>query len=65
MNDNSIYCYPIGSGGWFAPRLHYAADARAFAKLLWLTGVFRRVAVVNKREQVTWEKGDKLEGDEA
>jgi hypothetical protein len=63
--ENSVYCYPSGQDGWFAPRLYFAADAKAFAKLLWGTGAFRRVAVVNKRDQVTWERGDKKEGDEA
>jgi hypothetical protein len=63
--QNSVYCYPNGREGWFAPQLHFAADAKDFAKLLWSTGAFRRIAVVNKRDQVTWEKGDKLEADEA
>lgn len=65
MNDNSIYCYPTDSEGWFAPSMHFAADAKDFAKLLWPTGAFRRIAVVNKRGQVTWERGDKRDGDEA
>lgn len=65
MNDNSVYCYPTGKEGWFAPRLWFAADAKAFAKLLWATGAFRRIAVVGKSERVTWAKGPKLEGDEA
>jgi hypothetical protein len=52
-------------GRLFAPRFHFASDAKAFAKLLWKTGAFRRVAIVNRRDQVTWERGDKREGDEA
>lgn len=65
MNENSIYCYLADDEAWFAPRMWFASDAKAFAKVLWATGAFRRVAVVGKSERVTWAKGPKEEGDEA